>query len=429
MAGTIYFWLFSSSLGNSASVNSTNTPSGGGSSFIPLGTITRNSSSTPSFTATSSSSVSPTVSVKLPRLRPLSEVPIAGAIATSTKKGLFVRYIDRGLGHIYEAAATSTSNERIINITIPRIYEAQWLYDAGSFIARYMKQGDERPTAILGSIVNRYSNIYEVATSTATSTSTKKPTVTGILTIPELYSNYLSVDISDAVTAPSKKLAFYIVRKGTKSTGVILDTTTRKTTDIFELPLTELLGGWLDNDHVFITTKPTALGVGVAYSVAIKNGDMQKIIGPLRGLTVLGVQPHKNPNDQQVLVSYLTPNLNLTTALINIKTGAITDLPLRTFSEKCVWARAHQDILYCAVPKGQLGSTNQPDAWYQGKEHFNDSLWEYNTITGEVRLVADIYDLSNVAVDAIQLFTDPTDSYIFFTNKHDGILWALQVQE
>lgn len=44
----------------------------------------------------------------LPILRQLTTTPIAGYMASSTASSTIIRYVDRGVGHIYEASASQT---------------------------------------------------------------------------------------------------------------------------------------------------------------------------------------------------------------------------------------------------------------------------------------------------------------------------------
>src|SRR3989344_5857358 len=56
----------------------------------------------------------------LPRLRKISENPIAGATVFSRGQEIVVRLVDRATGHIFETTTESGDLQRIFNTTIPK---------------------------------------------------------------------------------------------------------------------------------------------------------------------------------------------------------------------------------------------------------------------------------------------------------------------
>ena len=77
----------------------------------------------------------------LPRLRQISFVPTAGAVAFGDSAA--IRYIERATGHIYETQSDSSATSRISNVTIPKVNEAIWANDGSRLLIRYLKDDEE----------------------------------------------------------------------------------------------------------------------------------------------------------------------------------------------------------------------------------------------------------------------------------------------
>src|SRR6185437_16943562 len=111
-------------------------------------------------------------------------------------------------------------------------------------------------------------------------------------------------------------------------------------------------------------------------------------------------------------MSYLS-NGSLALALFDMKTHAMTALPVATFAEKCVWAPDGQSA-YCAVPVSLSGAQNLPDSWYQGTAAFSDRLWKIDLVARAATLVANLPDLAKTPIDAVSLSLDPNESALVF---------------
>ena len=83
-------------------------------------------------------------------------------------------------------------------------------------------------------------------------------------------------------------------------------------------------------------------------------------------------------------------------------------------------------MVLCAVPSS-LPSGEYPDDWYQGLVGFSDDIWKIDTATGSVSELFSLKNYTTESIDAVRLFTDPTEAFLFFINKRDGALWALKL--
>jgi hypothetical protein len=121
-----------------------------------------------------------------------------------------------------------------------------------------------------------------------------------------------------------------------------------------------------------------------------------------------------------VLFSYVYRG-KVVLAVQDVSTRTVTQLPVATLAEKCTWTPSGRS-LYCGVPTAL--STDLPDVWHQGAQHFTDRLWSIDMETRLATLVVDPLAVAEVAIDMIALTVDSAEDALIFTNKTDGSLWA-----
>ncbi|MDP2934538.1 MAG: hypothetical protein Q8N59_02120, partial [bacterium] len=95
--------------------------------------------------------------------------------------------------------------------------------------------------------------------------------------------------------------------------------------------------------------------------------------------------------------------------------------------EKCTWP---QDIryVYCAVPKNITEAQVLPDDFYKGTFASNDDFFKINLETGEATKLLDD-SLMVETYDANDVFISPNESYLFFVNKVNGLLYSIKLSE
>jgi len=91
---------------------------------------------------------------ELPRLRKISEKPIAGALAFKSGESTLVRFVDKASGHIFEANVQDTNLQRLTNTTMPKIQEAVWAGE-NSVVLRYLKEDEETIESVVLKLVPR----------------------------------------------------------------------------------------------------------------------------------------------------------------------------------------------------------------------------------------------------------------------------------
>jgi len=89
-----------------------------------------------------------------PRLVQLHQTPTAGAVSFENEGGnTMARYIERGVGHIFETNMSTSKETRISNQTRLKIYEALWRDNGQSVVTRYL---DDQNQAIRSFLIKLY---------------------------------------------------------------------------------------------------------------------------------------------------------------------------------------------------------------------------------------------------------------------------------
>jgi hypothetical protein len=341
----------------------------------------------------------------LPRLRHLSSTPIGGFMASSTASTTLTRFIDRGVGHIFEARATESEIPKISNTTIPRVYESFWNKNGTAAVLRYVK--DET-----GVITNFYAEVKKVVTNASS---------TEVATIPyEVKGKYLSANIKAVAVSPKGDRIFTLNLEDGKSVGYVSGFDESKKTKVFETPLKQLTVDWPEENTLVVSTKASGQASGFIYFVDLKKPYLRRVLGDMLGLTA------KASADAKKVIYSLTSQQKFTTRILNFKENTSQDVTFKTIAEKCVWSKLHPNEVYCAVP-AELPAGTYPDDWYKGNISFYDQIWHLDTLTGEVHIIGNLFALSNSLIDVINPTLDPKENFLYFMNKRDLTMWSLDL--
>lgn len=296
-----------------------------------------------------------------------------------------VRYVDRRSGNIYAYRLSARTLTRLTNRTLPGVMEARWLSDGSRAYVRFLSEGE-------GQALHAET-----------------------FALPAVGDDgyFLETDLSDiAVTGSSTLLTLLPNSNGSVATVAKPDGTSPKTLFTSLLSSLRILPA---GPGYVAYTKASAQTSGYAYLVGGSSGAFERVLGPLRGLTVL-----PSPTGKTILYSYLS-GTTLRTELMDTATRTTTVIPLATLPEKCVWAPDEKSV-YCASPRSLPGTL--PDDWYQGAVSFSDRLWKIDLAGRVAVLVVDPGTVAQVDVDAVGLAIDPNATALVFTNRKDGSLWV-----
>lgn len=302
---------------------------------------------------------------------------------TYLKPDTEVRYIERASGNIYSFITHERTLTRLGNRTLPGIQQASWTPDGSRAFVFFLSSdsGTDLTEAYALPATGEGGYFLE----------------TGLTDVKVFGSNTLVTLLSSNV--------------GSTATVAGVDGSSPRT--LFTSSLSALHLHTASSTFVAATKGSSGLD-GYAFTVSPSTGAFSRILGPLRGLSVL---PSTSGN--QVLYSYVVqgaPRMNIYDR--NARTS--TPLPLATLSEKCAWA-SDESALYCAIPRSFTG--NLPDDWYQGALTTSDRIWRIDLEARLAVLVIDPQEAAEVSIDAVSLTLDPKMDVLTFVNKTDGSLW------
>ena len=345
----------------------------------------------------------------IPQLRKVSAEPVAGGIIFDNGSSTIIRFIERATGHIYETEADELTQVRLSNTTIPRVQEAKWFANGTSLIIRYLKEDDITIETFL-------------ATIATTSTVHTNPQETEEEVSGSLEGIFLPRNIRDIALSRDEKneKIFYLTDSGNGAVGVTASQSGSAKTEIFSSPFAQWNTLW-QGSTILLTTKPSASAGGITLSLNTTSKATAKILGPLRGLTIL-----PDGRGRFILFSTVVGN-TMTLNVYDGKDGSRRVLPLSTLPEKCVWSTVEEDALFCGAPL--FIESGEPDLWYQGATSFADDVWKLKVTDGITELVASPSDLVGVEIDMTNLFLNKSGKYLLFTNKKDQSLWNLNLTD
>ncbi|OGZ36020.1 MAG: hypothetical protein A2815_00140 [Candidatus Portnoybacteria bacterium RIFCSPHIGHO2_01_FULL_40_12b] len=177
---------------------------------------------------------------------------------------------------------------------------------------------------------------------------------------------------------------------------------------------------WPAKNQVSIRTKPSGLAQSALYTINSADGDFQKILSDIYGLTALW-----SPSGEKLLFSETDKdgkNLKLKTADKNGQN--IKELNILTWPEKCAWSQDER-IIFCAVPRVIPDDAIWPDDYYKGLFRTTDDFYKVNLETNEKSPLIEA-DKIGGEYDATKIFLSPQEDYLFFVNKKDGLLYNLR---
>lgn len=297
-----------------------------------------------------------------------------------------LRYVERATGHVYQMELDTKKATRVSNSTIPNVYEALINKMADTFIYRYF--------------------------------STESQTITTFLAkIGDTKGEFLPSNITEMSLAPDKTKIFYLIKNTNGVIGFTLSLNDNKKSQVFSSSFSEWLSQWVNNQKIYLTTKPSYAVSGSLFNLDIQNGTLTKIFGGVNGLTTLA------NNDGSKVLYGASLNTGPKLGIFDTVEHTTKDLDTYGLPEKCIWSKDNIHV-YCAVP-GLIKGAQYPDVWYQGLVSFDDFFVKINTETDEKVTLAN--SKNEIPVDATYLFLDTEENNLFFTNKKNSTLWSLDL--
>lgn len=392
--GLLYFFVIPKNTNNTNTVSTSENPFGDVSSNRPISTSTQAQGNQFGNGGTN-----------LAQLTLLYKNPTSGAIFITNKNNQnILRFVDRAVGNIYQylPETQNATPQRLTNTTIPKIQEAVWSSTGDNLVLRYLD--------------NNTDNIVSFSAKLKISTSTTD-------SFGEVSGAFLSSNIKQVTINPAGDKIFEVVDKSDKSGtyGITTNIDGSGKKVVMESPISYWNIFWPKSNVVTFTTKPNYKEVGALYFFNTQTSSMTRVLGNIIGLTTL-----TNKDANLIAYSYTTTN-SFGLDVYDVTNKISKNLKISTLSDKCVWGNSNSKILYCAVPQA-IPAGNYPDAWYQGLESFNDSVWKIDTSTGAMTQIYQFGLNEASSIDAFNITISPDDQYLAFSNKVDLSLWLLQLK-
>jgi hypothetical protein len=349
-----------------------------------------------------------------PRVYELLYLPVAGAgfVETKDKSGIVqssaVRYIERGLGYIFETPLATYTESRIVNETRSRISEALWGNGGKSVVVRSF---DDTDNAIKTSILN-------ISASSVLSTQGTSTASGGAFLNAEEFFLPDFIPFMAVAEDGTDKL-FYLENGNAVSAGSLSTFNNTGVVRIFTSTFTEWLPQFPNQKLVTLTTKPSENVPGYLFFLDTKTKALTKVLSGINGLTSL--TSHDGSSVLYAEIKSGTPEL----AVYDLTKKETRILAPQTLPEKCVWS-AKNIIVYCAVPQ-TLPTAQYPDQWYQGLFSFSDNIWKIDTRTGIAEKILTPSDFRAPSLDMINLTLSSDDTHLLFVNKVTGIPWIFRI--
>ena len=183
----------------------------------------------------------------------------------------------------------------------------------------------------------------------------------------------------------------------------------------------DLIIEWPKGSELFLRERPSGLVQSSLYSLNTFSKSFAKVISEVYGFSIKW-----SSDGQKILYSKTNSNGKNIEIFTVSRTGSNEkSAKVATLAEKCVWSQDPR-IIYCAVPKNIGDAEVLPDDFYKGTFAANDEFWKIDVETGEkTRILGD--DEMDEIYDAVDLFLSPEESYLFFVNKVNGLLYSIKL--
>ena len=227
----------------------------------------------------------------------------------------------------------------------------------------------------------------------------------------------LPQDITSLSWSPDGKLIAYTVLKDNQLDLTIIESSGKNAKTVFRTPLRDSRIQWASVDTISFLTAPSGLAEGFLFAFSRAKGSFKKLLGPYFGLTTLW-----SPDSAQALISTTKRGgKELKLSLYTAVSGKLTDLPLHTLPEKCVWATLKE--IYCAEPRNKAANIVWPDDYYRGEILTSDQIIRFDLERNESETIFNegVFDITN------PILTKTAD-YLFFIDGTGGMLWRLKLR-
>lgn len=141
-----------------------------------------------------------------------------------------------------------------------------------------------------------------------------------------------------------------------------------------------------------------------------------------------GAEYLPSPDGSRVLISHIDQKngRELTLATINRTGGEYRSLGIPTLIPKVTWSKSGSSLYYAEPAPLPSGATLPND--YYGSLRTKDSFWRIDLETGNKQPVVPLEKITQ-SIDATDLVVDEEEQFLYFTNRYDGRLYKLFIEQ
>ncbi len=158
------------------------------------------------------------------------------------------------------------------------------------------------------------------------------------------------------------------------------------------------------------------------YTIPASGGEPKRIFSGKYGGNYLW-----SPNGERLLVSSVSEKsgANIGLGISNGSGGEYRTLQVPTLVSKTVWSKDNKTIYY-ALPTSKPENIVLPNDYFDRPIYTADLFWKIDADTGKSDRIIKPEDIGG-EFDSIDLFLDPKEEYLFFTNRKDKKLYRIQL--
>jgi len=183
----------------------------------------------------------------------------------------------------------------------------------------------------------------------------------------------------------------------------------------------DLIVEWPKESELFLRERPSGLVQSSLYSLNTLTRAFAEIISDVYGFSI-----RWSPDGNKILCSRTSSKGKNIEIFIADRNGSNQKTAnVSTLAEKCVWSQDPR-MIFCAIPKNINKANILPDDFYKGTFLGDDEFWKINVENGEKSEILDDSQMIE-KYDAIDLFLSPEESYLFFINKVNGLLYSIEL--
>ncbi len=298
----------------------------------------------------------------------------------------YVRYVERGTGHIYEIDLSGGMERQISLTTVPKTTEAVFSPDTETVVLTSY-EGETKKVSV-----------------------GKIRTEKSALDVTELTSNAENISFRDNTDI------YFSKTQSDQTIGYAFNSDTNGQEIVFQIPLTDVTLEWGNGLEKFYVFPKAAKDLEGALYVIEKN-TLKPVSKAAPGFTAM-------VGDSYFVTSYIKNNRFIAES---IHGNLTTQHGVPMFKEKCVFDTT-ADGVWCGAP---LDSTS-PDylsSWYKGSITSEDYIW-YTDLTGDKStLVGYLPKLSGRILDVYGMALQENGASLLFSNKIDQTLWIYRIKQ